>query len=142
MKRDELLELVDFYCKTYRHPNLKELTISGLYDLFPEIGNPDIYVESAWPSTYLLCGSSGVYIFLNNDLEVIYVGVAKSGFGNRLGKYFAYNENRKCRLKDDRITNPRYIVCIAVPSETFFEAASLELFLINEIKPINNTLGK
>ena len=59
---------------------------SGIYSLFPQEG------EYGWPALWCNGPSPGVYILLNSNEEVIYIGEAVT-IGKRLGDYFCYDEN-------------------------------------------------
>lgn len=140
MKLQEVLELVNEYSEKYRHPNLAKFEISGLYDLYPDLHTVQ-FCSSKWPDVWEHCGNCGVYFFTDDNLEVIYIGKA-SHFGYRFGSYFMYGENKKCQLKDSRISDPRFVITVAIPSETSFESPALEEFLIRTVQPHQNTIGK
>lgn len=80
---------------------------------------------------------------LDDDEAVIYVGKASadSWIGARLAKYFQYDANGRCRFIHAEWC-PRYVVTVAVPDDSPFEAPALEEFLIKELQPRWNTLGK
>lgn len=132
-------ELIIEYSEKYRNPNLSKYKVSDLYDLFPN--EKTVHeVKHKWPDVWPFCSSAGVYIILDIDLNILYIGKA-SHFGYRLGSYFMYDENKNCMLKDSWKGNPRFVVTIAVPDDSKFECSSLEEFLILKIKPNNNTRG-
>lgn len=139
----EIDSIIRTYSEKYRHPSLPEIRISKLYDLYPEketIHKEEI--DASWPKgIYPFCGNSGVYLFLDEKLTITYVGLA-IGFGSRLGQYFKKAKDGSCIVKDTRIGIPRFIAAIAVPDETWFEAAALEKYLIALTKPEFNRIGK
>ena len=65
---------------------------SGIYSLFPQEG------EYGWPDPWCNGPSPGVYILLNSNEEVIYIGEAVT-IGKRLGDYFRYDENNNMYCK-------------------------------------------
>ena len=66
-----------------------------------------------------------------------------SCIGKRLYTYFHYEAGLPCTLKHATWTqHPRYLLTIAVPEATPFEAPALEEFLIARLHPSNNHLGR
>lgn len=131
---NDALETIDYYIKTYRKPNLPQLDISGLYDLFPgEMNKLDVQVSEFWPESYPYGDRKGIYLVLNEQLKLLYVGKASLGscIGNRLNSYFGYDENKKCKLKHSTWSErPRFLMTIAVPIDLGFEAPALEEFFL------------
>lgn len=95
-------------------------------------------IEKSWPATWINSGKAGVYMFLDENLEVAYIGKSNH-FGYRLSNYFAY-DNKKCKAKHTWITIPRFVVTIAVPDNSRFECTSLEEFLLSKIVTTDNKL--
>ena len=138
-KLEEGLENINNYQENYRHPNLDKLEISGLYDLFPKHKTERIIVE-AWPNKWIFSGEAGVYLFLDENLDIVYIGKANH-FGNRFGSYFSYAKDGKtCNLKNNWKINPRYVVTVAVPNTSKFENLSLEGYLLSKIVTSDNTM--
>ncbi len=138
---NEIREIIENYSIKYRNPSLDKIEVSELYDLFPD-KNTDHNVELKWPkSVWPFCGRSGAYLYLDDDLNIMYIGKANH-FGYRFGQCFKKDANGSCIVIDSRIGSPRFVVTIAVPAESWFEAASLEAYLINLIKPRYNSVGK
>jgi hypothetical protein len=141
----DLKNLVDRYQQTIRHPSLEPLEVSGLYDLFPDSDNALPGVSLSWNDTWPGSGLGGVYAFVAADGEVLYVGKASmnSFLGARLQNYVRNGPNGGCELKHEGwMPRPRYVVTIALPDETAFEAPSIEEFLIRELNPSNNKAGR
>lgn len=132
---NEAMLLVDLYCNTYRHPNLPKFEISKLYNLFPG----DDIIEYGWPDIYPNATKAGVYLLLNAKQEVLYVGKSTKSLGERLSKYFKFEDDRSCCIKDCWSEKICYIATIAMPENSKFENASLEEFLIRYILPPDNT---
>lgn len=108
------------------------------YCLFPDKRDP----RPSWPDRWPNADKRGVYLMLGDDDAVLYVGKASadSYLGARLAAYFRYGEDRRCKfIYEDWC--PRYVVTIAVPDDSSFEAPALEEFLIRELRPPRNTLG-
>jgi hypothetical protein len=127
---------IEFYQKNFRNSNLEKFEISDLYDLFPE-KETNLTIEKSWPDKWNFCGEAGVYMFLDENLEIAYIGKTNH-FGNRFGSYFSNNDEKKCNLKDTWKTIPRYVINVAVPSDSKFESSSLESFLLSKIVTTDN----
>ena len=82
---------------------------SGIYSLFPQEG------EYGWPDPWRNGSSPGVYILLNSNEEVIYIGEAVT-IGKRFGDYFRYDENNNndCMIKDVSKKDSKYVVSFAL----------------------------
>ncbi|MDX8558684.1 GIY-YIG nuclease family protein [Elizabethkingia sp. HX CGY] len=141
MKLNEVLSFVKTYSIEYRNPNLPDFEISQIYDLFPERNSFDENIN--WPAEYFHNGRYGIYLILNIEYDVIYIGKAKN-IGKRLGAYFGTNkEDKTCLIKHTNwSSNPKYLCTIAVDDEIWFEALSLEEYLIWNTQPIDNKLSK
>ena len=115
------------YSKTY---GLKKVKIYDPYDLIED-----------WPNAWPFAGKPGIYVFLNRNKRIIYVGKASinNTIAARLSAYFVYGKDGKFRTKRGHnwTTKPRYVVAVTVNKA--FEAPSLEEFLIGKIKPEDNT---
>jgi len=130
------------YEATYRHPALERFGINEPYALFPRDGEvTSLRWDDEWPSSK----RAGVYL-IYGDSRLLYVGTAWT-LGPRLGCYFQ-NEDpkstvRKCKVIHTAWTEtPKYVVTIAVPDTSRFEAAALEEYLISELRPCDNTVGR
>ena len=136
--------LVDYESK-YRHPLLSGFDVGKLYDIYPEKGNQDTLVGYSWPEKWPYNDRAGVYAFLDENLEVLYIGKSSmnNSLGSRLGKYVRYNSQKRCELNNHNLWKgePRYVVTIAVPDTSRFEAASLEEYLISHIQTTDNKNG-
>ena len=80
---------------------------------------------------------------MDGDLNLLYVGKA-STLGTRLGAYCAYAPDNSCRFKHEGYwsSRPRYLLTVGVPDEMAWEAAGLEEYLIRELDPQDNVLGR
>lgn len=133
-------ELLAEYGKLYRNPVLEPFTMSDLYDLYPDFDSKDRYI---WPKDWPHYDSAGVYVILDEKQQVAYVGKASMGswIAARLGTYFGKDDNGRCRLKHNTWKlEPKYVAVIPTPNR--FEAPALEEYLITELQPPDNKVGK
>lgn len=117
-----------------------------MYALFPEEGSLPAEVTEKWPDNYPHYWRNGIYVVYGAGGEHLYVGKASHNvIGRRLDSYFAYDlqdEARKqCRVLDAG-WEPKFIVTVAVPDQMPFEASALEEYLIRELNPTTNQVGK
>ena len=80
-KLDDLKLKIKNYERKYRHPDLDPFKDSGLYDLFPHDNKKSTNVESKWPDRWPHLDETGIYVFLSEDLEVLYIGKASMNHG-------------------------------------------------------------
>ncbi|WP_151444881.1 nucleotide excision repair endonuclease [Halomonas lysinitropha] len=128
---------IESYHQNYRHSDLNPPNVSDIYNLFPkgELGGG----ENSWPSTWPNNGLPGVYFIFDEDLVLLYVGKAKN-LGSRLSSYFKYASDRTCRVKDTSWrVKPHFLLTASV--DRFFEAPSLEEYLIEKLQPSHNSIG-
>lgn len=126
--------------RKYRHPGLAELERSDLYALLPEEGEP--LATKCWDEVWPHSNRAGVYLIFTKNGELLYVGKA-SVIGHRLSSYFQYLHPRGTGNACEIIHSwsepgPMYIATVAVPDDSKFEAASLEEYLIKELRPSDN----
>ncbi|MAI30346.1 MAG: hypothetical protein CMM07_01590 [Rhodopirellula sp.] len=128
---------IEKYHQSYRHPNLAPPSISAVYNLYPDEESKDS--EYAWPSIWPNNGLPGVYFIFDENLSLLYIGKAKN-LGRRLSSYFSYASDRSCRVKETEWSvKPHFLVTASIGE--FFEAPSLEEYLIEKFKPSHNTVG-
>ena len=99
--------------------------------------------------------NQGCYALLKNN-EIVYIGVGLSkgygiytgaGLGNRLHKYWRKKRNNLLSEKAEYEPSKEYenkidgIITIGFPKYNYL-AAALELYLISELKPPMNKIGK
>ncbi|WP_042372504.1 GIY-YIG nuclease family protein [Bacteroides neonati] len=135
-KLDEAKTLIHSYECKYRNPKLIPFLISDKYDLFPT----DSESVNCWPKCYPYVDRAGVYLVMDAEDNILYIGKSSVAVGRRLGRYFGYSaDGKSCLIKDENWTKPpKYIVTVAVPIDSPFECASLEEFLLKEIKTSDN----
>ena len=139
---ERVLKEIDVYQSRYRRGDVPPLRIGGLYDLSPELGQPQRACEAKWDQQWPNSDESGVYVFFDHDLSVLYIGKARI-LGARLAAYCAYGPGKTCRLKHEGWSRtPRYVLTVAVPGNMPWEAAALEEYLIRALDPPDNVLGR
>ena len=143
----EAIAKIDEYCRSIRHPTLPDLQISPKYELFPK-SKPNSSDIPAWPNRYPFSDKQGIYLILSRDDRLLYVGKASmnSCISSRLSSYFEYEPiSRRCQVRnlDKWSESPHYIVTVAVPDSSSFEAPAIEEYLIkNYSKDLpDNTIG-
>lgn len=131
---DQLKEKIQLLSEKYNRSDLK-LKISDVYDIKKDFSTQ--YPNSGFP---------GVYVFLNEQQQIIYVGKASNNnfIGPRLGAYFKRgNEEKSTGVpKVKYYKDVRYLVTIPVPEDRAFEAPAIEEYLIKELNPPLNVIGK
>jgi len=141
---DQLKLSLKTYNDSYRRDNFEDLKFGELYDLFPSEEKGEEKDENAWPSRWPNCYDAGVYAFLAPDQTVRYIGKStnRQGMGFRLSKYCSSGLNKACVLNGDWVVKPKYIITVPARNDMRFEAAGLEEYLISELNPPENTVGK
>lgn len=136
--------LVAEYQERFRGHGLAEFEISDPYDLSPELAATGLTCSAAWPDTWPHIGRAGVYALFGEELQTVYVGKAslRNTLESRLGSYFGHEKiDGTCRFYHSWKFAPRYLVTVAVPEESRFEAPALEEFLIEKLRPTDNKAG-
>ena len=101
--------------------------------------------EYSWPDTWPNVHDPSVYVILSRTGCVLYVGKAKHP-GSRLGAYFKYvnyPDDPSCQIIHNIWSSKPFLVFIAAGKpDKPFEIASLEEYLIMNLNPSDNTIGK
>ena len=143
---DKLLAEVEKFQASHRRSDSPRFDIEPPYDLFPQLGSTVIPYKFHWPTPWANADRKGAYALLDNEANVLYVGKASMGscFAARFVAYFAYENDRSCKIKHPNCWSrtPRYVLTIAVPIETPWEAPGLEEFLIRKLQPPDNGTGR
>ena len=121
--------------KWYEDRFCVRFTPTVIYALYPK------EEEYGWPQPWPNPDSAGIYIFLDSNKTILYIGKA-SQMGARLSHYFGYGENAKCILKDKRIDDISYVQCYSCSPEEPYACLSLEEYLISEMNPKYNKIGR
>ena len=121
--------------KWYEDRFCVRFTPTVIYALYPK------EEEYGWPQPWPNPDSAGIYIFLDSNKTIVYIGKA-SQMGARLSHYFGYGENAKCILKDKRIDDISYVQCYSCSPEEPYACLSLEEYLISEMNPKYNKIGR
>lgn len=145
---DDINEAIEAYERNYRHPDLPRLNISGPYDLFPASTEPwpnSTPAEHRWPDVWPNSEKRGIYLIFDQSRNLLYVGKASmsSSIGVRLGKYFGSSDDGPCCrvLHTGWGAQPRFVVTVAVPDASPFEAPAIEEYLITLLSPSDNSKG-
>jgi len=132
---------LDSYHRQFRNPNLEELKLSGVYDLFPESDHTHlVLIDEKWPNRWINADSPGVYLFFSETLQLLYIGKVSlnHSFGSRFSAYFKSGGKNKCQMKGEwKKGNPRFVITIPVNRNMSFEAPALEEYLIMKFQKIN-----
>ena len=131
--KTKTLELVDEYNKHY-HTKFEPLKP---YHLFPDESGKCEFENQSWPGNE----RAGVYLILSKDDEVLYVGESNS-LGRRFYSYFRSVDGKCIILSDNWSKEPYAIISIPAPDDRRYERLSLEEYLIQNLRPIDNIRGK
>lgn len=121
--------------KWYEDRFCVSFTPAEIYALYPKEG------EYGWPQPWPIPDFAGIYAFLDSNKTIVYIGKA-SQMGARLSHYFRYGENGKCILMDKRIGDISYVQCYSSSPEEPYACFSLEEYLISEMNPKYNKIGR
>ena len=140
----ELKLALEEFLDKYRKPGLPPLELSKLYTLFPEKTGTKGFDGRMWPKDdYPGADGAGVYVILTEGLDILHIGKASmtSTVGGRLGSYFGYTRDRRCKVRHKWTREPVLVATIPVSSDMPWEAPALEEFLILRLHPEDNSLG-
>jgi hypothetical protein len=135
-------EAVTEYSVRYRHPDLARFDVGSPVDLHPSrprlASAPEVPPQDSWP----FHDRAGVYLMYDDALELFYIGKASMSrcLGQRLYEYFGGGE--VCVPKFEWLHPARFLIIIAMPKESPFEAPALEEFLIRRLHPRINGTGR
>ncbi|MCH7807307.1 MAG: GIY-YIG nuclease family protein [Proteobacteria bacterium] len=109
-----------------------------------KISDPFDLVED-WDCYYPFCDEPGIYAIFDEKWNLLYIGKASnnSSIGARLGTYFKNDEEGNYKPVDSIKSwggEPHYIIAVSVCKP--FEAPSLEEYLIYNLDPKSNKVGK
>lgn len=128
----KVIDAVAAYDNTYRHPKLRRLEVSGLYDL--GVGEPTTVVaqffwsnNDPWPNH----DRPGVYLIWDQAMDLRYVGRATK-LGVRLHTRFKIGLEGSCVMEEGWKSKPRFVATI--PVERTFEAGALEEYLMAALR--------
>lgn len=134
--------LIEYQTK-YRHPAQPEFEVGDVVHLFPNeqlaSGTAGI---SLWTSRWPHDESAGVYLIYSEAQELLYIG--KCSMGQVLGRrlYCHFGGGDECVVKGNGwVVQPSFVVNVAVPADSPWEAPALEEFLIGKCRPILNVHG-
>jgi hypothetical protein len=123
----KVLDAVEHYQNNYRHPKLRRLEVSGLYDLRADEPT-SVVAQSFWPNPpWPNHDQPGVYLIWDQEMSLRYVGRATT-LGVRLHDRFKEGPDGRCVMEDGWKSKPRFVATI--PVERTFEAGALEEYLM------------
>ncbi len=132
MSKQELQKTVDDFQEKLPRPGIGKLTVDW-YDLKGNQAQP-------WPNG----GKPGVYMFLDADEKLLYVGKASSGrnLRTRLRGYFNPQKVPKDTNQGKKAIGARYVGLLGLPADHGFEAPAIEEWLITCLQPPKNKMMK
>jgi hypothetical protein len=143
----EFQSVLQQFQASFRKTDAPALEVSGIYVLYPGPGVvPPQPVTGNWPDQWPHHDRCGVYVLIDANCEIVYVGKASPGtIGTRLCTYFHTEKDGSCRIVHDQPggwrKRPAYLMVIAVPKVTPLEAMALEKYLIRNLSSLDNTVG-
>lgn len=126
-------KLIEEYNRLYG----TSFTTTDPYRLFPGEDGEYEFKNKSWPCN----GMGGVYLILSKNLKVIYIGEAL-WFGRAFYSHFKPNGDKCEIISNNWKAKPYAIVAIPAPDDRKFERSSLKRYLVQKLKPIDNTLEK
>ena len=122
---NDLLTLLEYFNRDFPRPGISALTVAEKYEIRKE-----------WPGTWPSNESPGVYVLLNGDGNIQYIGKSTNCIGSRLNSYFHYGPKKECVAYHDSLKEIRQIWTIPVPRAHAFEASAIEEFLIARLNAV------
>jgi|GEM_PF-6098450 len=123
----------EFFNKFLKIKN-RDLAFSEIYDL----------VKDWLPSEQYPNGNSpGIYFLLDKNKDIYYIGCSKISISSRLNVYFKYDkqDRNKC-YKTKGSEDVFYIITYPMENDLKYFVYSLELYLIEKVRPKVNKVGK
>ena len=127
---DDLKKQAEAYSKRYGDINLHW---TPLWD-----------IQTDFDKTWTNNERPGCYAIFDGDMNLLYIGKADK-MGSRLGSHFRKDHTDPSGKKgvlckpEQWKGEPKYVLTVAVDKN--YEASSLEEFLIQEVKPLENIKG-
>lgn len=84
---------------------------------------------------------AGVYFFFDTDQHLLYIGSARV-LGNRLYQHFHVPGSPRMLPEWVEKEKMQYVAILDVPDVCWFEALAIEAYLIEELSPPRNKVGK
>lgn len=138
--------------------------LNSLTKKFLDEHSKNKYTEPLWSEQWKFKGEipnqakQGVYAFLDENSEVVYIGVGASkgggiyegaGLGSRLGRIWKkhsltplHEDGSKLYEKTDSYKYIHSVVTFALEPTEWYLAYALEYYLISKMLPTKNKLGK
>jgi hypothetical protein len=137
-------EAIALYEAEHRHPNRAPFQIGPVVHLFPDTSLTVATEEtSPWTAPWPFAERAGVYLIYSVDRQLLYIGKASMGqsVGKRLYCHFGGNVKECVYNQSGWKPPPRFVVIVAVPEDSPWEAPALEEFLISKLSPKLNVHG-
>ncbi len=108
-----------------------------------ELGQP-YHIEKDYPTKWPDADSAGVYGFLDAAMNVLYIGKASldNDIGSRIGTHLASDPSKPWGRKDILAEQAAYLITIPVPKGHRYVAPALEEWLIDQLQPPHNAIGR
>jgi len=117
---------LEFFIAAFNNNHLRP---HGIINMTPLL-DISMMERAKWPSNEL----PGVYVFLDSDKLLTYIGKASNNIGARLAARF----DIKWNPKSEEAVGCHYITTIPLPREAYFEAPAIEEFLLKNLKTRSN----
>lgn len=138
MENDSIIQITKAL-EEYNSRYNTQFRLGDKYALFPN-GDEYGYKEDEWPGN----NHAGVYFVLSEDYQLLYVGQSKD-LGLRCYQHFPPKKGQNnivCTISEIWSKQPYFLYVATAPDNAIWERLSLEEFLIQILKPTDNTLGK
>jgi len=123
---NDLKRVLDEFNNKHQRPHGK-LALTSLFDISTQPRT------ASWPSN----GKPGVYVFLDSDKFITYIGKASDNIGSRLSARFYVSWESKAKESSDC----KYITTIPLPEDVWFEAPAIEEYLLRMLKTKHNVIA-
>ncbi|MFW6046963.1 MAG: GIY-YIG nuclease family protein [Candidatus Woesearchaeota archaeon] len=117
--------------KNYHRPGIPPLKISDEYRLLRD------YPKHYWPGQGQGKTSGGVYLFFDDENNLLYVGKARN-LAVRLSQYFRQDTDGKAEPTSEKSEGTASVRTIALPKGHEFEAGAIEMYLVERLDPPRN----
>ncbi|MEV3836430.1 hypothetical protein [Aeromonas allosaccharophila] len=133
----DIEKYIELYSLNIRNQHLPPIIRSNIYSLQGEQYQSTMKATVFWPDTWPHNDKYGVYAIFSDE-QVLYIGKASQNYiGYRLTSHFRYSNDKKSGIPKNAAKwskPPTHIVAWSVPESSFFEASSLEEYLIYALR--------
>ncbi len=128
MSKEELELIVEKFHKTLPRPGINKLII-----VWHDIKNNQSH---SWTNG----DKPGVYIFLDSNENLLYIGKASSGRDLRARLRGYFDRNGAAKNNKHGAEETQYVGLLALPEDHGFEAPAIEEWLIEHLQPKENKI--